>query len=483
MDNIVNNQEHRKIPVIDKIGYGSGNFSVGVSMQVVGAYLVFYCTAILGIPGSLVGLAVSLSIVWDAVTDPLMGYFSDITRSKTFGRRHLYLLIGGIGIALTNFFLWNIDASLPDHIKFTFIFIDILAVKTFMTIFTTPYTALGAELSNDYNERTTIQGIKTIFFLLGLSLVSVIGMYIFFQPTHEYPVGQLNPKAYNHMGLFSSIIVVIFALICYLSTKKYIPLLNQPEIKSDNRLWILNLVASFKSIFSNSTFRYVAFTYMFTNISSALLSNIGLHVFTYTFLLSSQQIAVIVGIQLLVSILSQPAWTIISKKLDKKPAMNLGLFICIAASFIFLIMVLLKDFIKGSAGYFIPFAAIGGFGTGGLFTLPLSMIADIIDQDELKTGKRSEGTYYGCLTLLYKFTQSITLLLIGFLLDIVNFDASLLVQSEGTVVILGLILGIGSILSFAAAFMSLAGYKLNREKVEQIQMQIMEVKKAKSMNI
>jgi Na+/melibiose symporter-like transporter len=113
-----------------------------------------------------------------------------------------------------------------------------------------------------------------------------------------------------------------------------------------------------------------------------------------------------------------------------------------------------------------------GFGTGGLFTLPLSMVADVIDLDELNTGKRAEGSYYGCLTLFYKLSQSITLFTIGFILDFVKFDANLSVQAESTVIILGVVLSIGSALSFVAAFVSLLGYNLNRTKVEDIQRQI-----------
>lgn len=99
------------IPIQDKINYGIGNLSVGIAMQVVGTYLVFFSTVILGIPGYLVGLAVGISVFWDAITDPLMGYASDITQSKRFGRRHLYLLVGSFGIALTILVMWII----PTH--------------------------------------------------------------------------------------------------------------------------------------------------------------------------------------------------------------------------------------------------------------------------------------------------------------------------------------------------------------------------------
>ena len=107
---------NRNIPVIDKVGYGVGNLSIGIAMQVVGTYLVFFSTVILGIPGYLVGLAVSISIFWDAITDPLMGYLSDITKSKIFGRRHLYLIIGAIGVSATIYLMWTIPATLETKI-------------------------------------------------------------------------------------------------------------------------------------------------------------------------------------------------------------------------------------------------------------------------------------------------------------------------------------------------------------------------------
>jgi GPH family glycoside/pentoside/hexuronide:cation symporter len=465
---------HRKIPLLDKIGYGSGNFSTGISGQVIGIYLVFYCTAILNIPGSLVGLAISLSIIWDAITDPLMGYISDMTKSKIFGRRHQYLLIGGTGLGIFNYLLWNINSGLSDYLKFAIIFFLILIIKTFSTIYVTPYTALGAELSNDYNERTSIQGFKTIFFLLGLAFVSVFGMFVFFRPTPQFPSGQLNPSSYSSMGIFSSILIVIFAFVCFYSTKKYIPILNKYTNKGTSDGKLKTLLSAFKEILLNKNFRYVALAYMFTNIASALVANTGLHVFTYTFSLSNQQIALIIGIQLFVSILSQPIWALAAKKLDKKPSMIWGIIISIISSLLFLILVFMKNHIMGNAFYFIPFSILAGFGTGALFTLPFSMVADVIDLDELNTGKRTEGSYYGCLTLFYKLSQSITLLLIGFVLDLVKFNAKLPIQNESTVIVLGLMLSIGSGISFIAALVSISGYTLNRSTIENIQKKIAE---------
>lgn len=163
----MSNNNNQNLLLKDKFSYGIGNLGVGVAMQVVGTYLVFFSTAILGISGSLVGIAVGFSVFWDAITDPVMGYISDITRSKRYGRRHLYLIIGALGVALTITLMWIIPSTLNSNLKFFLLFIDIILFKTFITIYVTPYTALGAELSTDYHERTSVQSIKTIFFLLG----------------------------------------------------------------------------------------------------------------------------------------------------------------------------------------------------------------------------------------------------------------------------------------------------------------------------
>ena len=466
------NQRKEIIPIRDKVGYGIGNLSVGIAMQVVGTYLVFFSTVILGIPGYLVGLAVGFSVFWDAITDPLMGYISDITKSKRFGRRHLYLIIGSIGVALTLTLMWIIPSNLNTNLKFSLLFIDIILFKTFITIYVTPYTALGAELSSDYHERTSIQSIKTIFFLLGLAFVSVAGLYLFFQPTIEFPHGQLNPDSYRNIGYTSAIIVLITSLICIWNTKKYIPKLNRSQTIENKGNNINLFIDSLKSTVKNKAFRAVALCYLFNNLASAFLSNIGLHVFTYTFVLTSQQIAIILGLQFLMSILSQPIWMMIASKYDKKPSMIFGLLLSFFAGIIFLGLVIFKSNVVSNVFYFFPYAIVAGFGTGALFTLPLSMVADTIDYDELNRGYRFEGFYFGSLTLYYKLSQSIAIFFIGILLDLIRFDSSLSIQSEFTLISLGLILAFGTMISFTLSYLSLRMYDLNKEKVIEIQHKI-----------
>ena len=460
------------IPLIDKIVYGSGNLSFGVVIQIISTYMVFYSTVILGLSGSIIGLAVGISVIWDAVSDPIMGHISDHTHLKRFGRRHFYILVGAVSIAFLNFFLWNIPSAFPAVWKTVLITSLLLLVKTCTTIYSVPHTALGAELTDDYNERSSIQGIRTIFFILGLFSANVMGMFLFFKPKPEYPQGQMNPLAYRDIGITASLITLIFGLICYFGTKKYIPALNE-KIKSENtKHGTKELLQSLSLALANADYRNVVLGYMFTNIASALIGSVGMHVFTYTFNFGNYGIALIFGVLFAVSILSQPLWVKISIRIDKKPAILLGLGSSLLAGLYFLFLVIMRNTAAGQAMWFLPFSVLSGFGMGGLFAIPLSMIADTIDVEELNSGERKEGIYYGCLTLCYKLSQSVAILILGIFLDLVKFDSNLDHQPAGTVFALGLILAIGSILSIIVAMVFCNKYSLNRKKIAHVQQQL-----------
>ncbi len=466
-----------QISRFSKLGYGVGNLSYGMIYQIIGSYIIFFSNVVLGINSKLVGVIVSLSVLWDSISDPIMGYVSDITYTKKLGRRHLYILIGSIGMPIVNLSMWMINPEWPENIKFVLLLVELLLLKTFVTVYATPYTALGAELSSDYNERTSIQGIKTVFFLLGLTFPTVLGMFLFFNPTPEYEIGQHNPSAYVSMGLTSSIIAVVMGMICYYSTKKYIPYLTKTTKIKEDKFNILSVIKEFIYSLNNRYYKYVVIAYLFTNISSALINSLGLHVFTYTFKLNNNGIAIVFGTLFAISIISQPLWVNISKKLDKKPTMMLGLGISILGSLIFLVLVLVKNYVEGKFYFMLPFSVITGLGTGGLYALPYSMIADSIDVEELDTGVRTEGVYYGFLTFAYKLSQAITIFFTGILLDEINFVPDAVVQPESTLLIMGLTIAFGSLFGFLVSVISYIPYDLNKNKVNQIQKKILEKSK------
>jgi Na+/melibiose symporter-like transporter len=452
----------------DQIGYGIGNYGYGLISQTISSYLVFYGTAVLFLPGKLIGLIVSLSILWDAVSDPLMGYISDNTNSK-YGRRHIYIFIGTIMMATTNYFLWTISPEISTLSKFLLIFLNVMLLKTFITIFITPYNALGAELVSDYDGRSSIQSIKSVFFLISILSITSISMFIFFRPTPEFPRGQLNPDAYKNMSIAISIIMLITGLIAYFSTKKYRDNLPKSNKSTAN---FSNFIESMKTALQSKNYKAVLFGYLFTNLASALIGTVGLHVFTFTFLMNNYNIGIVFGIQLMISILAQPIWLILSKKLDKKKTTILGLNISLFGCIVLLYLVSIKEVIQVHYGFMLIYAIIIGFGTSGLFFLPFSMITDTIDLQELNHGKRNEGVYFGLLNFGYKISQSLAILLFGFVLDMIGFNPLLPYNSNATLVMLGASLPIGSLIALLLAKHSYKKYTLNREILSEIQEQI-----------
>ena len=137
---------------------------------------MFYGTSVLGIKGTLVGLCVAFSAFWDGLSDPIVGYLSDITKSKVWGRRLGYLFFGTIGMVACNILLWSVPNSFGEVGKFFWLFISLIGVETANTCFATPYVALGIDIAPGYNEQSTLQGYKTVFFILGMVLPSLLMM-------------------------------------------------------------------------------------------------------------------------------------------------------------------------------------------------------------------------------------------------------------------------------------------------------------------
>ncbi|MGI6595043.1 MAG: MFS transporter, partial [Christensenellales bacterium] len=168
-------------------------------------YILFFGNTVMGVPGTVMGAAIAVGTVWDAITDPAQGFISDNTRNKFFGRRHLYILIGLIGMVIGNIFLWAVPQSFPIWAKFVWFLFFMLLMKTFFTLFSTPNNALSLEISYDYDERSSIQIFKGIFTILGLLLPTVL-MVLFQKPTAEISDGRL--KTLNHM-LISHILLLL----------------------------------------------------------------------------------------------------------------------------------------------------------------------------------------------------------------------------------------------------------------------------------
>lgn len=470
----------KKSDLLDKktlYGYGVGNLGYGMVLQAMTTYLVFFGTTLLKIPGSVIGIIISLSVIWDAISDPIMGSISDFTKSTKFGRRHFYILIGSVGIAFFNAALWSMNEDWSITTKIILVTILIFGVKTLSTVFVTPYMALSGELSDHYHERTTIQSVRTVFFVLGMAFTVVVGMTYFLRPTEQFPIGQMNRSGYMYLGFTISLFMLISGIVTYLSTKHYIPYLNS-KIHSDHKAKklgvFIQLKSDFKELALNKNYQFVALAYLSANLASAFIGSVGLHVFTYTFRLDNLQIGIVMGALFVFIILSQPFWLKLAKLKEKKDAAIVATFFGLIAGGIFLLAVINKELIVELPYVLLPFSALAGISVGGLLTLPLSMVGDTIDIEEYNTGRRSEGLFYGGLTFSYKASQALAIFIVGVLLDLSGFNPNIEVQLASTETILGMILAIGCLFAFALTLYAYSQYNLSYKDIKEVRLKLKE---------
>ena len=207
-----------QLSTTNKVTYGVGAFGYGSVNQMLGNYLMFFGTGVLGLSGTLMGLAMAISTVWDAVTDPLVGALSDNCRSR-LGQRHGFMLCGCIVVALLNLVIWHISPAWSTTVKFLALLGTLLAMETFNTVYSTPYSALGFDLCQTYHERTSIQGFKTVFQSASLMVPSLLmGLVL---PPEQYVTINSTTGGYQIIAVITSCLCVLTGLITIFGTRRF----------------------------------------------------------------------------------------------------------------------------------------------------------------------------------------------------------------------------------------------------------------------
>lgn len=471
--------------MIKKLFYGFGNLSYSVIGQTVSNFFMFFATSVIGLSGTLVGIAVAISTIWDGISDTIMGYISDNYPIKKFGRRNGYMFIATIGMSIINIILWCIPNEISVYSKFVWMIVSLILLETFNTMFATPYMALGNELAKDYNDRTKINATSTVFYLIGIIIPSML-LIIFLPNTDEYPIGQLNPKGYVYIALVTSLICLVFGLMSSIftipktkstSTMQSVKKSPQNDKNTNNlklskdilkpKLNLKNLMTNFLLAFKNKKLCRIIIGYVLTSIATVFLCSVGLHFFTYSFFYSSKQITFLLLTLMLGTILSQPLWVFVSKHKRKKPALIAGIITTILSVFGVILVYLFRIEIY-DISYILMIIAIFicGVGSGALYSLPTSIYGDLID--EMSSGKNLTATYSGTITFASNIGNSITQLLVGIMLDIIHFDSSEQVQTLGVQTGLALILFVGVQSALILAFFVFAGHKEKHENLNEL---------------
>ena len=430
-----------KLPVRVKVGYGMGNMATGLMINSLGLYLLVFFTDIVGISGALAGIAMAVGRFWDAVSDPAMGHISDRTRCH-FGRRRPYMLAGGAALAAVFVLLWCTPSTWSTQATFVFLTATYLLYTTMMTVVTVPYGALGAELTMDYQERNSVMAYQQGAFLVGfglgaclLNLASLIGAWL--DPATT--IGSLTEavrtffasSTYKMMdGAGFRYAALVFAPIimgAYLTT-----VFTTRENPAFQRASEAPAWRSLYSTFKNRPFRI----FMIAFLICTTAGQVGSFMLPYILIHWLHKPGYVLPGYLLHSLAifaSLPLWQALGKRMEKKHCFCLAMGLGTVVMFLFLVVVRAEW-----PPSILIWAMVLGLTYGGLVLFPPSMLADIVDTDELDTGLRREGAFMGVHHFLLKCATSLGALWVGPGLTLVGYDGQAAAQSETTLFLMRL---------------------------------------------
>jgi len=339
-------------------------------------------------------------------------------------------------------------------VKFVWIIISLVSIETFNTLYSTPYVALGTDISRNYNDRTRIQISKTIFFLIGMVVPSVL-LYIFLPNTAEYPVGQLNPQGYKYISAVTSIICLISGITCIFFVN------NSKKLKTNsNSTSLKSMFSSFAGALKIKPILTIVLGYAIVMLSATILTSVGMHFFTYCFNLTSSQITILLSALLVGNLISQPLWYYASTKKDKKSALLRGIFVSVVGVFLIITIFLLRLTLGSSAFWYIMVAIlVSGIGSGALYTLPASIFSDAIIKVNSLTKNDKTATYSGVMTFASNIVNSVFQLLIGVSLDVIKFNPNNTIQSLSVQTGLAIILFVGIQISLITGYYIFSKYR------------------------
>jgi glycoside/pentoside/hexuronide:cation symporter, GPH family len=360
------------------VGYSLPAFGAAMVLLSVAVYLPNYYTDDLGLSAALLGWVILVGRLWDAVTDPLVGYVSDRTRSR-WGRRRPYFVLSAVPLWLAFYFMWSPDPGLSATALFTYLLVWYLVLYTCWTIFWIPYISLGMELTPSYHERTRLFGTRQGFFLFG----TAVGMLTpeLFARAMGGPEAGYPPMALLFGGITCGLILVAFTR-----------LREQPDLaRTEHFPFFKGLRVTFR----NRAFVVLMLTYLVALVGGSFIAPLTLYVAKYV--IQAREVVPLVMLAYLVgSVGAIPFWVRLSRRLGKNRTWSIAMVLATA------VYATSFYYHEGTWVLWIVLAAFIGAANGCTMTIGPSLSADVIDSDELETGQRREGAFMGIWSFLDK---------------------------------------------------------------------------------
>ncbi|MBK1876031.1 MFS transporter [Pelagicoccus mobilis] len=474
----------QKVSTVKLFGYALGEGAVSITMNGIGNFAMLFYTQILGLSAGYAGTALSVTLVWDAITDPLMGHLTDNTRSR-FGRRLPYVFFGGFALAVSFLLLWVI----PQHAgtaqaAFWAVLLINLLVRTAVTVFVIPYTALGFEIAPEYNDRSRLQGIRIFVNQASNFIFGACAWVLFFgDKTGEDGAridGTLVESNYVVMGVVLAIFALMLILGSIYATRDRAVDNRNEELPGNN---LKAFVRDFVETISDRLALIVILFFTFANLGMMLVSQVQM--FTYVFYMefTALQKTIVHGGGMIATALAALWVTRLIKRFDKKALAYIGIAVSIFGGLVSYVLfsggLVARDAVWMLGETEIPIAvilfglgqALWWGGTGIVVPTSVSMIADVSAANYAKSGQLKDGSYSAIFGFVLKLGSAVGLLITGWLVD----WAGIISQAESQTLEAINRIASATFLSGPAvmiiAFVIVAKYPLNRAVMEKIDSQ------------
>ena len=441
---------NEKLPRLTKFLYGAGDLGFSLTDTTIGVLFAIFLTDVVGLKPGLAAIAVFIGRSWDYINDPIIGHISDRTRSK-WGRRRPFLLFGFLPFFIAFSMLWwkppiSAPVGLAFYYGLAYLLFDTAATFVYM-----PYYCLTPELTEDYDERTTLTSYRMAFSILGSLIAFTVPLAI---------IGVMRPENSGRVfqvGIGLGLISALPLLLTFAGTRErreHISL-EQPRLRE-------SLAAAAK----NRPFVFASGIFLFTWTAVEIVQGMLLFFLKYYMRLEEQS-DVIAGVIFITALLTLPLWEKAARIWDKRVTYIVGM--------VFLSVVLITLTVI-SPGLGLPLimtlAALAGIGVGAIHVLPWAIIPDAIEWDELVTGQRHEGVFYSLVTLFRKISSSIAIPLSLLVLEWSGYISNATNQTLSATRAIRAMMGpIPSLLLLAGIIFALV-YPLGREKHREVRTQL-----------
>lgn len=435
------NHTRDRLSPFTKLAYGIGDIGFSLTDTTLGVLFLIFLLDVVGLEPGKAALAIFIGKSWDYINDPIIGYIADRTRTR-WGRRRPYLLFGFLPFGLAFMMMWYRPPFESQWALVAYYALAYFIYDAILTVVSMPYVALTPELTQDYDERTSLTSYRMVFSLLGGLIAFVVPLMI---------IGTMRPENTDRvfwMGVIFGLVSALPLLFTFFGTREKEEYASQPQP---------DLREQIRAVRGNRSFWFAAGIFLFTWTSIEIIQNMLLLFLKYRMQLEEES-DIVAGAVFITAIIVLPFWVWISKKTDKRKSYIYGML------FLSAVMIVLI-FVNPSLGFsvVILLACFAGIGVSATHVLTWAMIPDAVEVDELESGARHEGMFYALVTLFRKAASSIAIPMTALVLGWSGYVANSSQQAESAVWAIRILIGPVASLFLLGGILFARFYPLTRE--------------------